>query len=133
MKDRIEKLSDGKRIQYIGWVNTSESYQLFASADLVVFPGRHSVYWEQVAAQGIPMICKYWEGTTHIDVGGNVIFLTEDSIEKIQELLEQLQNKEADPYKTMYEVAKNKGKDIRKAKTKTIAAPKTLNPLSISK
>lgn len=75
---------DGKKIVYAGWLDAKSSYEHFAAADLVVFPGRHSVYWEQVVSQGIPMICKFWKGTTHVDIGGNVIFLREDSSDLIK-------------------------------------------------
>ena len=60
LKDEVESLADGEKVQYIGWINANESYPLFAAADLVVFPGRHSVFWEQVVAQGIPMLVKHW-------------------------------------------------------------------------
>jgi 1,2-diacylglycerol 3-alpha-glucosyltransferase len=90
LKDDMNKLTDGCKVQYIGWINAQDSYKYFAAADLVVFPGRHSVFWEQVAAQGIPMICKYWDGTTHVDVGGNVAFLMEDSVESIQYNIENI-------------------------------------------
>ncbi len=90
LKDKMLSLCDGKKIQYIGWATGEQPYEYFASADLVVFPGRHSVYWEQVVAQGIPMFCKYWEGTTHVDIGGNVEFLMEDSIKLIKEKLIEL-------------------------------------------
>ena len=85
LKKEVESLSDGNKIQYIGWIKGSDSYQYFAAADLVVFPGRHSVFWEQVAALGIPMICKYWEGTTHVNLNGNVIFMKDDSVDEIRE------------------------------------------------
>lgn len=84
LRQRFDELCDGVSVQYIGWANNSQSYEYFASAELVVFPGRHSVYWEQVVAQGIPMLCKYWEGTTHVDIGGNVRFLKEDSVELLK-------------------------------------------------
>ena len=42
------------------------------------------MFWEQVAGMGIPMVCKYWEGTTHVDCGGNVKFLYRDSVEEIK-------------------------------------------------
>lgn len=87
LKERIHALCDGEKVQYIGWAKGEQSYEYFASADLVVFPGRHSVYWEQVVAQGIPMLCKYWDGTTHVDIGGNVEFLMEDSAQLIKEKL----------------------------------------------
>ncbi len=79
-----------ENIKYIGWANEEESYKNFSIADLVVFPGRHSVYWEQVVAMGIPMICKFWEGTTHVDIGGNVKFLNEDSEKEIKRNLEEI-------------------------------------------
>ncbi len=84
LKDRFGGLCDGEKIQYIGWAQGEQSYEYFSAADLIVFPGGHSVYWEQVVAQGIPMICKYWEGTTHVDIGGNIAFLMEDTVKEIK-------------------------------------------------
>ncbi len=88
LKADVEKRCSD-RVQYIGWVQSDDSYRYFAAADLVVFPGRHSVFWEQVAGQGIPMIVKHWEGTTHVDCGGNVRFLHQDSVEAIKQELVQ--------------------------------------------
>lgn len=90
LKDKVEALADGERVKYIGWVQSKDSYDYFAAADLVVFPGRHSVFWEQVAAQGKPLLVKYWDGTTHVDVCGNVEFLYKDSVEEIKEKIEKI-------------------------------------------
>ena len=60
LKAKLHELC-GERVEYIGWLNNRESYELFATADIAVFPGRHSVYWEQVVGQGIPMIVKRWQ------------------------------------------------------------------------
>lgn len=106
LKDKLFSMCDGSKIQYVGWAKGEQSYEYFASADLVVFPGRHSVYWEQVTAQGIPMLCKYWDGTTHIDIGGNVEFLMEDSVEEIQRKLLQILD-EPGKYQEMKKVAKS--------------------------
>lgn len=112
MKEQLVSMCDAdERIQYIGWVQADETYPYFAASDLAVFPGRHSVMWEQVAGQGIPMICKYWDGTTHVDVGGNVKFLYQDSAEEIQEILEQLMTR-GEEYQKMLAIAKEKGKKI---------------------
>lgn len=109
LKEKLLALCDGKNVQYIGWAKGEQPYEYFAAADLVVFPGRHSVYWEQVVAQGIPMLCKYWEGTTHVDIGGNVAFLMEDSVEVIKEkLLELLDHPEK--YEQMKKNAQSEGK-----------------------
>ena len=90
IKERILSLVDGKQVIYAGWVSPEESYDYFTVADLVVFPGRHSVFWEQVAGQGKPMVCRSWPGTHHIDVGGNVAYLNYDSEELIRKTIEEM-------------------------------------------
>ena len=90
LKERFNELCKNDNIQYIGWISGNEAYQVFAAADLVVFPGRHSVFWEQSAALGKPMIVKYWEGTTHVDAGGNVVFLYDESSEEIENAIKSI-------------------------------------------
>lgn len=107
LEDKVrENCSD--RVQYIGWVKSEESYNYFGMADLVCFPGRHSVFWEQVAGMGIPMLVKRWEGTTHIDTGGNVLFLERDSIDEI--VLGVSHILENDNYRNMKSIAWNSRK-----------------------
>lgn len=77
-------------IKYIPWASVSESYDYFAVADLVVFPGRHSVYWEQAAAMGKPLLIKRWEGSTHVDCGGNVTYTSGDDSEALASDLSEL-------------------------------------------
>lgn len=111
LKQKVQNLADGDRIQYIGWQNAEDSYRLFATADLAVFPGRHSVYWEQVAGQGIPMIVKDWEGTHHVDLGGNVIFLHEDSKSEIYAVLERILS-DRNLYGSMKKIAETEGPQV---------------------
>ncbi len=110
LREEFDALT-GDSVQYIGWLSNEESYQIFAAADLAVFPGRHSVYWEQVAGQGIPMIVKDWPGTHHVDLGGNVRFLCEDSKEEIEKVLLEVT---ADPqeYDRMKAAAREKGPKV---------------------
>lgn len=112
LKKKVEGLQDGEKVISAGWINAEESYAYFAAADLVCFPGRHSVFWEQVAGQGIPMIVKHWEGTEHIDVGGNVHFLYQDSTEEIRKLLEKITVNNREEYLKMKEIAVQKGKKL---------------------
>ena len=108
LKERVESLTDGRTIQRIGWVQAEDSYKYFAAADLVVFPGGHSVFWEQVAAQGIPMLVKDWIGMHHVDLGGNVRFLKESTTEEIQLAIEDL-IAHPEEYRQMKSVAVEKG------------------------
>lgn len=110
LKEEINRLVDGIKIQYIGWVESEDSYNYFAASDLVVFPGRHSVFWEQVVGLGIPMIVKYWEGTTHIDLGGNCEFLIRDSKEELSKTISELINNK-EKYDKMKKAASSKKKE----------------------
>lgn len=108
MSDLILKLSGDKHIRNIGWIDSFAVYDYFMASDLAVFPGTHSVLWEQAAACGIPMIVKNWKGMHHVDVGGNCLFLYNDSIEEIKDVIVGvLENKEE--YNTMLKVATEKG------------------------
>lgn len=110
IKDKFYKLCDGEKIQYAGWAKGNQSYEYFSAADLVIFPGRHSVYWEEVAGMGIPMVCKYWEGTTHINVGGNVIFLKTDQQVELENVILRILNSPV-IYNNMKRIAQG---DVRK-------------------
>lgn len=84
LKEEFDERLSCNRIVYIPWADTSASYDYFAVADLVAFPGRHSVYWEQAAAMGKPLLIKRWEGTTHVDCRGNVAYTTGDDADSIK-------------------------------------------------
>lgn len=90
IREEFDSFVDEKIIQYVGWIPAVDSYYYFAAANLVAFPGRHSVFWEEAAGQGKVLMCKYWDGTTHIDSGGNVKFLYKDSVEEIISALEEI-------------------------------------------
>jgi len=90
MKEAVEKRCSD-RVKYLGWATSDQSYDYFGMADVVCFPGRHSVYWEQVAGMGIPLIVKRWDGTTHVDVGGNVFFLESDGVDEIKDAISKVQ------------------------------------------
>lgn len=111
LKEQLQSLIDGSKVQYIGWIKPEESYLYFAVADIAVFPGRHSVFWEQASGQGIPLIVKDWPGTHHVDVGGNVIFLKEDSVNIIKDNIEFLLAN-TDKYKDMKKIAVEKAKKV---------------------
>lgn len=103
-------LNSSEDITYIGWLEADDTYPYFAAADLVVFPGRHSVMWEQVVGQGKPMIVKYWEGTTHVDLGGNCKFIMNDTVEDIVKAITETMK--TDVYNKMKFVASEKGPGV---------------------
>ena len=99
-----------EKVKYIGWVNSSDTYKYFSAADIIVFPGLHSVFWEQVVGLGKPCVFRYMEGFTHIDLDGNCKFLYQDSVEEIkQTIIEIITNDNL--YKNMKKIALTKGMD----------------------
>lgn len=84
IKKEFLSLSEDSNIKYIQWINSDDVYDYFLSADLAVFPGTHSVLWEQACACGIPTVFKDWKGMHHVDAGGNCVFLDNDSVECIK-------------------------------------------------
>lgn len=108
MKDQVLSLCDGERIKYLGWLDHSHIYEALISSDLAVYPGRHSVLWEETVGMGVPMVVKRWAGTTHVDLGGNVLFLEDDSEATLEAALKQALGQ----LDRMREVAREKGKEV---------------------
>lgn len=108
LKAEFVKCCSLKNIVNAGWQESRKTYYLMAAADLIVFPGLHSVMWEQSVAVGVPGLFRKISGFEHIDVGGNVQFLKEPSKECLKATIEQLiQDKQG--LKEMKKVAVEKG------------------------
>ena len=70
------------KVIHIGWRRSEDIYEDFAAADLVAFPGLHSVLWEQSVGMGVPGVFKRIEGFEHIDIGGNCLFFEKDDAQE---------------------------------------------------
>lgn len=90
LKEEFEMLCRDKHIVYAGWIPSDETYQYLAMGNLAVFPGLHSVMWEQAAALGIPCVFRDIEGFHHTDIGGNAVFLENAGIAEQKETLERI-------------------------------------------
>ena len=108
LKEQFDTLC-GENVIYVGWQSVQSLTRILDAADLAVFSGRHSVIWEQTVAQGKPMVVRYWDGTTHIDIGGNVQYLYEDSVEETVKVLENILS--GDTYVTMLKAAQGEKKN----------------------
>lgn len=98
-KDRILSFTKAKNIDYIGWVNQKGIIDIISNSSYAVFPGRHSVMWEQAVGLGIPLIVKYYDGYDHININNNVVFLYDDTVEYYKSIFEKVLND--DFYKTI--------------------------------
>ncbi len=108
VKPAFEELAKDPHIRSIGWLDSTKVYDYFLASDLAVFPGTHSVLWEQGASCGVPLLVKDWPGMHHVDLGGNCTFLEEDSVDELKRHIEQIYN-DKDVYERMLKVAVEKG------------------------
>ena len=90
MNDYLNVIREIPYIRYIGWITPDEMYQYFHAADMVVFPGTHSVLWEQAVGTGLPGIFRHWDGIEHIDKEGNIEFINGESKEELKKILEKV-------------------------------------------
>ena len=92
------------RVQCIGWVPSNEVYRYFYAADIVMFPGLHSVLWEQAVASQVPCAFSRIKGFEHIDIGGNCVLMEGKTVDYYQPLIERLYSDKA-YYGKLYDCA----------------------------
>ena len=107
---KLREFFEANNIKSVEILFNNEVYKYFLSADLGVFPGTHSVLWEQACSTGLPCIFKYWEGMTHVNVCKNVEFLYNDSVDEIKNKIIDLYNS-----KGKYEILKKNAKIAAKS------------------
>ena len=103
----IEELSKNDRIRHIGWIDAKDVYDYYLASDLAVFPGTHSVLWEQACATGLPGVYKDWEGMHHVNVDGSAVFVKDVSAASLAEAVNGVINGKYDEMKA---AAENKGR-----------------------
>ena len=100
------QLSD--KVKFIGWKKSDEIYAEFAAADIIAFPGLHSVLWEQAVAMGKPCIFKKVSGFTHIDLGGNCTFFKGETAEAYSQTIQETVGN----LKSLEQIAATKGVEV---------------------
>ncbi|MDD3416203.1 MAG: glycosyltransferase family 4 protein [Lachnospiraceae bacterium] len=108
LKTDFEEKCKNSNVIYAGWQKSEDTYRIMGAADLIIFPGLHSVMWEQAVSLGIPCVFKKIDGFSHVDLGGNALFLDDTSINNIEMVIENLANNK-EKVQLMKSVAENKG------------------------
>jgi glycosyltransferase involved in cell wall biosynthesis len=85
LKDEFSVLIDNTEILYLDWVESEQLHKVFIASDLAIFPGTHSVLWEDAIGIGLPCLFLKWDGIDHLDKGGNCKYLNNTSIEEIKD------------------------------------------------
>lgn len=108
MEKVLEQYGKHSAVRLIGWLPSEQVYDYFLASDLIVFPGSHSVLWEQACACGVPAIFARRHGMEHVDLGGNCLLVNGESVSELQKAICALaENPTA--YKEMQEKARTLG------------------------
>ena len=111
IKEKMRQIFNrSDKIKYIGWIDSDQVYNFFLAADLVFFPGGHSVLWEQACACKVPCVFKSWYGADHLNCCGNSVFIEEINEQAIKEKILELFNTER--YKEIKMAAESNGTDV---------------------
>ena len=111
VKEEFNRLvKENDNILYIGWLDADKVYDYFFAADLVFFPGQHSVLWEQACAAKVPCVFEKWDGMDHVNNGGNAEFISPITVENIRAKLSALHF--TPEYEKMKKVAASSATDI---------------------
>lgn len=73
------------RIKHIGYIKSEDIWKYFYASDFGLFPGRHSVLWEEAIGCGLPCLFHRYEEMDHTEVCGNCVCLSNPTTEMIYE------------------------------------------------
>lgn len=111
LKDQFNEIfEENSNIIYIGWIDADLVYNYFFAADIVMFPGQHSVLWEQACAAKVPCVFERWDGMEHVNNGGNSGFFDDISVDGIAKKIDELRF--TPTYYQMKTVAESEKTDI---------------------
>lgn len=108
IKSEFEKQLNDKYIKYVGWIKAEKTNDYIMASDLGMFPGTHSVLWEQSIGLGLPCVFRKWEGIQHVDLGGNCIFIKNGNVEEIKEVIMSIYS-DSELYSEMLRVSTEMG------------------------
>jgi len=94
----------------LGWKSPNDINDILLASDLAVFPGQHSVLWEQACACKIPCLFALWDGMSYLNNGGNSDFISDISVEGIKNAI--LGHKYTSKYYEMKKVANSEATDV---------------------
>lgn len=91
MEQEIYDLTQNNdRVYSLGWLKPDKINDYLFASDLAIFPGTHSVIWEQAIGLGLPCVFKRWKGIEHVDIGGNCLFLEDGDQLEIQQVIQRI-------------------------------------------
>jgi hypothetical protein len=86
----LDRIEVHPHVHMLGWNPANEIYRAFWAGDLALFPGTHSVLWEEAIGHGMGAVFHRWPGMDHLDIGGNARIIEDAKPETLDRLLDEL-------------------------------------------
>ena len=93
-KEFFEIINKDNRFIYLGYIKSSDVKKYFYASDFGVFPGRHSVLWEEAIGCGLPCVFRRYEDKDHVEVCDNCICLDKVYKNTIYEIIKKVSESE---------------------------------------
>lgn len=82
--ERFQRVCLHKNIINAGWLSSRDTYGYMDAGDLIIFPGLHSVLWEQAVGMGKACMFRKITGFDHVNKGKNCIMLSDISFDGLR-------------------------------------------------
>lgn len=105
----LDAIEIHEHVHMLGWTPANEIYRAFWAADFALFPGTHSVLWEEAIGHGLGAVFHHWRGMDHLDLGGNARIIQDAAPEALDRLLRELVANDGAEIRRMNSVAAEKG------------------------
>lgn len=112
VEDELSRISIDSNVHMLGWTDPRQLYKYFWASDAAIFPGTHSVVWEEAIGHGLPAVFRRWKGMEHLDLGGNAEFLDEITSRILDDILLRLTSDGGETLREMARVASEKGPEV---------------------
>lgn len=110
--DFNKEISQNSSIIYLGYIDARNCHKYFFASDFAVFPGLHSVLWEESIACGLPGVYGKYTENDHINICGNCVQLDLSAgMSDIARVMQSL-NTNNDYFMKMKEAAKLAAKSL---------------------
>ena len=82
-----------RRIKYIGFIESKYVHKFYYASDFALFPGLHSVLWEEAIGCGLPGIFQTYSANDHTNICGNSISMSPDAdVNDIYDIINNILN-----------------------------------------
>lgn len=92
LRPALEAAMHHAAIRWVDWVAADDIHRYLWAGDVAIFPGTHSVLWEEAVGLGVACVFRRWHGIEHVDLGGNCIFIDDVDAPTLEQLLLDLAN-----------------------------------------